>query len=148
MNLRLQPIDVKKDGTPIDPELFAAVVKYGKEQFGEKYEFNVSFYSRCWAVIAVKPEDPSFWQVTGLCGTRNTIDVPLFHVTPLTQDREGLKWCETARDAMIYRMRSYIQDLGIRGTALIFVAPVAERLWRRFLIKLGAKPACRYEIGI
>jgi hypothetical protein len=84
----------------------------------------------------------------GLFGIQNTIDVPLCHITPITADREGLKFCELVRDAMIYRARAYCQDLGMTGTALLYVEEKHERFWRRFLKRIGARPANRYIIGI
>ena len=144
--VRMVPVDVV-NGAPKDVGLYRAVQVYSEKEFGAGVE--VSYYHRVWAVVALKEEEPEYMEVIGLMGARNVIDWPLFHVTPLTQDKAGLKLAEQARDMMVARGRNYIEDLGMRGTSvLIFVSEQGQRYWRRFLKKIGALPANRFELKI
>jgi len=145
MFLQMRPMDFQADGSPRDPKLYGAAQQYAKNQFGEELVFP--YYAHVWSVLAV--EESGAYAVIGLLGIRNTIDVCLFHVTPRTSDREGLKLAEQARDMMLYRGTAYLQDLGNSGSPiLIYVAENAQRYWRRFLKKIGAVPANRFEVKI
>jgi hypothetical protein len=146
MNTRMMPLDFEKD-VPRDGKLFAAVQSYCEKEFGSR--IDPRFYTRLWAVEALKDEDPEYSEVIGIVGIRNTIDCPTFHLSLLTPDKEGLRLAEQARDMMMYRVAAYIQDLGLRGSnVLVYVAPERERFWRRFLTRIKAVPANRYSITI
>jgi hypothetical protein len=144
MNLKMATIDfVGKE--PRDAQLYSAVQEYAKNEFGEELHFD--YYARAWAALAV--EESGKYVVIGVLGIRNAIDVCTFHVTPLTMDKDGLKLAEQARDMMMYRGTAYLQDLGNSGNVvLIHVSATAERYWRRFLAKIGATPAERYQVKI
>ena len=145
MSLRVQPVDFNQDGSPRDPRLYGAVQEYAKSALGEELFF--AYYAKVWATVLC--EDGGKMQIIGLLGTRAAIDVCMFHVTPPSQDREGMRVAEAARDAMHARMRSYLEDLGHTGNiVLVYVSETAERFWRRFLGKIGARPANRYEIKV
>jgi hypothetical protein len=145
--LRMVPIDLDGQGNPKDARLGTAVQEYAKKEFGTPLAFN--FYMRCWCLLALKEDDPDYFEVIGVTGVRQTLDCPLFHLTPLTEDKEGLRLAEQARDLAFYRMSSYLQDWGMSGaTVLVYVSERAQRYWRRFLGKIKAMPANRFEVRI
>lgn len=146
MNLRMLVMDFNQKGEPRDTTLYEAVQEYHKNEFGE--ELNCAYYARVHALVLVD-DDEKFVQVMGLLGIKNVIDVPMFHITVPTQDKAGLKLAEQGRDLMFQRGHNYLADLGNTGQpALVFVSEQAERYWRRFLKKIGAKPAQRYEVTL
>lgn len=144
--LRMTPIDLDAQGNPKDARLGTAVQEYAKKEFGAPLYF--SFYMRCWAII-MENGDSEYFKVIGVIGTRQTLDVPLFHITVPTLDKEGMKVAEQARDMAVYRLHSFLCDFGNAGqNVLIYVSEKTERYWRRFLGKLKAKPAQRYEMTL
>jgi hypothetical protein len=141
--LRMVPIDLD-NGHPRDARLGTAVQEYAKKEFGAPLVF--SYYMRCWAILVQAGE---YQEVIGVIGTRQTLDVPLFHLTPPSQDHEGWKLIEQARDMAVYRLHSFLVDFGNAGAVcLVYVNAKAERFWRRFLGKLKAKPADRWELTL
>jgi hypothetical protein len=145
--LRMTPIDVDRDGNPRDEKLGAAVQIFCQKELGEPLVF--SYYIRVWALLAVRPDDADYLEVIGVTGIRNTPDCSLFHIVPLTADKPGLKLAEQARDLAVYRLYSYLEDVGQKGnTVLIFVSESAQRYWRRFLKKIKAEPANRFSLKI
>lgn len=145
MCLKVTPIDFYQDGKPRDPALFGAVQEFAKDQFGSELVFPC--YAKVWATTI--RDDDKVLRVIGLVGTRAAVDICLFHVIPPTADKEGLRIAERGRDLMYVRIHDYLEDLGHTGnTVLCFVAETAERYWRRFLLKIGARPAHRYEIEV
>lgn len=142
----MAPIDFKADGTtPRDVQLYQAVQEYHKKEFGNELVF--AYYARVLALLAIDEVGES--KVMGLLGVRTAIDVCMFHVTSPTMDKAGLKLAEQGRDLMFYRGHSYLADLGNTGnTVLVYVASGAQRYWRRFLKKIGASPADRFQITI
>lgn len=145
--LRMTPIDLNEKGEPKEPKLEAALQRYCEKEFGSL--INISYYMRVWAIMVVRPSDPEYFEVIGVTSMRNQADCPLFHITPPTIDKAGFKVAEQARDMAVYRMYAYLEDVGMRGTSiLIYVSEGAQRLWRRFLGKIKAKPANRFELPI
>lgn len=142
--VRMTPLDFGTDGKPRDQRLYDAAEEYCKREFGTEYNFLC--YSRCWIVELVGEENT---EVIGITGIWQVPDIPLFHVTLPSADKEGLKVAEEATNMMYARLDWYLADCGNRGrSALIFVAPEKERLWRRFLRRVGGKPANRYEVEV
>lgn len=145
--LRMVPIDLDKDGNSRNTRLGTALQEYAKREFGMPLVF--AHYVRVWAIVVVRENDADYFEVMGAIGTRQTLDVPLFHVTVPSVDKEGLRIAEQARDMAVYRLHSFLCDFGNAGQqCLIYVSEKAERYWRRFLGKLKAKPANRYEITL
>jgi hypothetical protein len=101
-------------------------------------------------VLSVREDEPEYFEVMGLLGCRNTVDFQLFHTTPISQDREGMKQVHEARDAMIARGKAFCSDsLYMTGqSVLVYVSSEAERYWRGFLKKIKAKQANRYTLEI
>jgi hypothetical protein len=144
MSLRVVPIDFRQDGKPANPSLHSAVQEYAKNEFGE--ELNFGYYAKVHTLIN---EEADKITVMGLLGSRAAIDVCMFHITVPSQDKDGLRLAEQGRDLMFQRGQAYLADLGHTGTTvLVYVAAEAERYWRRFLRKIGAKPAHRYEVEV
>lgn len=140
-------IDVDREGKPRDEKLGAAVQAFAEKQLGSKIVFP--YYLRVWAILAIREDDEDYFEVVGVTSLRNSPDCPLFHIAPLTSDKAGLKLAEQARDLAVYRMHSYLQDAGLSGgTVLIYVSETAQRYWRRFLKRIKAKPANRFEMRI
>jgi hypothetical protein len=147
MNLRMTPVDLDKQMEPRDPRLYAALQAYAERELGGK--LSVPFYQRLWAIEATKEDDPEYSEVIGVTATRFTPDVQIFHVTPPTNDREGLKLAMQARDMMVYRLASYFADSGYRGAkVLIYVSEQSEPLWKRFFKRRNIESGRRYEILI
>lgn len=145
MNLRMTPLDFDpRTRAPLDERLYDAAQEYCLREFGKQQDFLC--YIRSWVVERV---DGETLEVVGIATIWNAPDVPIFHVTPPTQDKEGLKVAEEVTTMMCSRLNSYIADCGNRGRrTLIFVDPGKERIWRRFLNRIGAQPANRWEIEI
>lgn len=148
MNLRMTPIDLNKQTLePLDPRLHAAMQTYAEKELGGR--LNVAYYQRVHCVEAVKEDDPEYHEVIGITAIRTTADIQVFHVTPPTSDREGLKLAMQARDMMVYRLASYFADNGLRGAkVLIYVSEKSEPLWKRFFQRRNIQSARRYEIVI
>ena len=148
MNVVLRPLDFNAAGEPVDGALHAAAQVFCEKEFGAKRDFK--YYARCWAVLATKPEDSAYFEVMGLLGGRNTFDVQLFHVIPLSLDKEGMVLTHEARDKMIDRARSWCSDaLYLSGqSVLVYVDPKTERYWRRFLKQIKAEPANRISVVV
>jgi hypothetical protein len=141
----MAPMDFHQDGKPRDPQLYGAVQVYAKNQFGEELVFP--YYAKVWAALAQEEGQP--YQVIGILALRNAIDVCTFHVSPPTLDKNGLRLAEQARDMMFVRGHDYIADLGNTGyPVLVYVAEEAQRYWRKFLKRIGAKQANRFEVKI
>jgi hypothetical protein len=144
MNLRMTPLDFRPDGAPRDARLYESAKTFYENQFGETLDH--AYYGRLWAAEAVCDDRV---QVVGITGIRGTYDIPTFHVIPVSQDREGFKLAEETTAMMYFRLNNYLADLGNRGsTTMIYVAPQVERLWRRFLKRVGGKPANRWEVEV
>jgi len=142
--LRMVPIDFK-DGMPRDAKLATALQEFCVREFGA--ELPIGTYARVWAIVAVR--DADYYDIMGVTTIANVIDCSTFHIVPLTPDKEGLQLAEKARDLAVYRMGSYLQDLGNAGSfVLIHVSETAERYWKRFLLKIKAEPAHRYQMRI
>ena len=147
MNLRMTPIDLDRDGNPRDGKLCAAMQVYAEKEFG--HQLSVIFYRRLWVVEAWKEEDPEFSVVMGIAALRETMDCQIFHVTAPTADRDGVRLAHQARDLMVFRLHSYLSDIGLRGAqVLIYVSEQAERLWAHFFQKSKITKANRYSIQI
>ena len=143
MNQRMTPIDMR-DGKPVDQRLYDAANAYCLKEFGQ--ELNLAYYARAWLSEALVNGE---WIPVGIAGVRNMLDIPTFHVTPVGQDREAFKAAEETTSMMYMRLNNYLADLGNRdGSTLIYVAPEVERLWRRFLKRVGGRPANRYEVPV
>lgn len=144
MNLRMTPIDFNQAGEPRDPLLYAAVQEFAEKEFGEK--LNVAYYARLFVALAVIEDK---WKVVGVTGIRSSFDIPTFHIAPQSLDKEGFKVAEEVTNMMYMRLNNYLADLGNKGgSTLIYVAPEKERFWRRFLKRVGGKPANRYEVEV
>jgi hypothetical protein len=145
MSLKMSPIDFGQDGKPKDQRLCDALQQYAKKEFGAELVFP--YYARVWAVEMVAEDGAA--QVIGALGMRQAIDCCMFHVTPPSASKDGLRIAQQARDAMIDRGKSYLADLGNTGTeVLIFVSEEAQRYWKPFLKSIGASPANRFQIKI
>jgi hypothetical protein len=141
MNLRMIPLDFTRDGKPRDGLLHAAACAFYKKEFGE--EPNFAGYGKAWVVVQDSKD------VLGLAGMTSIVDVPLFHVTPPTMDKEGMKIAQAVRDIATWRLHAHLEDVGLRGsTVLIYVSPKTERFWRKYLAKIKAEPAHRYSLII
>lgn len=145
MTLKMTPVDFTPEGKPRDEQLRDATQAFAEKEFGDKLDF--AYYARVWSVQTVNEAGET--TVIGLLGVRNAIDVCMFHVVPPSLDKEGLKIAEQARDLMFIRGHGYLADLGNTGhTVMVYVAAGAQRYWRRFLKKIGARPADRFEVTI
>lgn len=146
-NHRMIPLDFEKDMAPKNPTLTAAVDAYCEKEFGARLDYRI--YQRTWAILRVMESDPDYFEVMGVTCVRQCLDCPIFHITPLTADKEGLRFAEEARDMAVMRMYNYLEDWGMRGTnILIFVSEKAQRYWKGFLSRIKAVPANRYELHI
>jgi hypothetical protein len=144
MNLRMVPIDLNQNGTPRDEKLCAALQLYCEKTFGT--ELVIGYYRRVWAVLGCEGDS---YTVMGAIATRLEPDVPIFHITPPTQDREGLKIAHLGVELAVYRLRSYYEDLGLRGSGvLIYVSEIAEKMWKRFFARNGITKASRYTTTV
>ena len=144
--IRIVPIDLK-DGIPRDAKLAAALQAYCLKEFGRELAFD--YYYRLWVVLLTRAEDPDYYEVIGTSAIRYIPDCPMFHVSAPTKDKEGLRIAEQARDMMVYRLHSYLTDLGHAGSfVLIYVSQTAQRYWRRFLLKIKAEPAERFALKL
>ena len=145
--LRMMPVDVDREGNPRDTKIGAALQAYAEKEFGAPIVFT--YYLRVWVMLRMRNDDPEYYEVMGVFGLRNTPDCALFHVTAPTNDKEGLKFAEQARDMAVFRLYSYLEDIGQRGnTVLIYVSEQGQRYWRRFLSKIKATPANRFSLKI
>ena len=143
---RITPIDIV-NGEPTDPKLHAAVQAYAEKEFGAPIVF--SYHSRVWAILLLRQGDADYFQVIGVTAIRQTLDCPVFHITPPSMDKDGLRIAEQARDMAVIRMFGYLEDWGQKGNVvLIHVSETAVRFWQKFLNKIKAKPANRFEIFI
>lgn len=146
VTLKMTPIDMFED-KPRDEKLYAAMQEYSRKEFGE--EINCRHYLRVWVVTCSSKDAPDCFQVVAVSALRNTPDCPMFHVTPPTEDKEGMQIAHQARDMMVMRLHGHLEDLGMRGAnVLIHVSEKAERYWRGFLNKIKAKPSNRWEMKI
>lgn len=133
------PVDFV-EGRPRDEKLYAAACRYYEDQFGRKNDFRG--YAKAW--VALDGET-----VVGLAGIQVAMDCSLFHCPPRNMTKEAIREAEQVRDMMIWRLHANLEDGGFRGMeVLIYVAEQAERFWRRFLKKIGARPANRYTLTI
>jgi len=146
-SVRMMPIDFDKDGKPRFPKIATAVQEFARREFGA--EVNFGLYSRVWAVLKTLDGDNDYFEVMGMTALRNQPDCPIFHIVPPTKDKDGLKMAMMARDQAIYRMHSYLEDLGMIGNkVLIYVSPEAQPSWNGLLGRRKIVPANRYELEI
>lgn len=140
------PLDFEKGSTnPRDRILFDAAQKFCKEQFGSEYPFHT--LSKNWCVVEQSDEADGY-EVIGVSGLAWMPDCPVFHVKPGT-DKESWKQAGDISAALVKRMASYLQDsMGVGTQVLIHIQPAAERIWSRFLRRIGAKPANRYKLSV
>src|SRR5690348_7867885 len=122
----MTPIDFTEKDVPKDPEIYAAVQEFHKKEFG--CELKPAFFARVWAVLAYDAGRPGYFEVLGVTAIRTTADCSLFHLKPLTEDLEGYRLVEQARDMAVVRLHGYLEDLGQRGSfVLIYVSEKAQR---------------------
>lgn len=146
-SLRITPVDLGVDGKPRDGKLATAVQEYAKKEFGREIDFT--YYVKVWAILATRVVDAEYYEVIGITAIRNQADCQVFHITAPTEDREGAALAMQARDMAVMRMYGYLEDLGMRGsTVLIYVSEKAQPFWKKFLNRIKAEPANRWELKI
>ena len=140
------PLDFEANtNNPRDRNLFDAAQNFCKEQFGAEYSFHLN--GKNWCVIEVSDEGEGF-EVIAVSGMVWVPDCRLFHVKPGT-NKETWKRAEDVSTALMKRMAAYLQDsIGLGTRVLVFVEPKTEGIWKRFLRRVGAKPANRYEVTV
>jgi hypothetical protein len=130
-------------GAPRDPHLYDALQKYFEQEFGSRQ--LISNNIKTWAVVE---HDNDGYKILGVTALRYMIDCPMFHVSE-GRDEETWKRAVEARDMLFNRARAFLQDQAGTGTrVMVYVAPLAQRLWKGFLKKAGAVPANRFEVGV
>ena len=140
LNIRMIPLDFLRDGTPRNPQLVDEAAAFYRAEFHREPEFQS--FAKVW----VLGDDNG---ILGLTGLVSVCDCPLFHIVPKTMDKSGLRIAEAARDLAVWRMKSHLEDSGLSGSqVLIYVSPTVERLWHRFLGRIGAVPANRWSLTI
>ena len=126
---------------PRDAKLLADASEFYRTEFNTAPEFTN--FAKVWAILG----DDGL--ILGLTGVTSVVDCPLFHIKVPSMDKKGLRQAEAARDMAVWRMHSHLEDSGLSGTnALIYVSPETERYWHRFLDRIHATPAHRWEMRI
>ena len=133
MSTAIVPVQFKADGQPANSTLDAAVAEFCRREF--KKVPPLDKLGKLWAAIEHPPEGPAF-EVVGVGGMIQTVDIPLFHTTS-----------ERATLELYRRMAAYLVDTAGPGVAtFVFVDPAKEPGWKLFLDRIGAKPANRWVL--
>ncbi len=133
MSTTIVPVQFRADGQPANPTLYAAVAEFCRREF--KKVPPLDKLGKVWAAIDW-PGDGSGFQVVGLGGMSQQVDIPLFHTTS-----------EKATLELYKRMSAYLVDAsGPGASTFVFIEPGQEVSWKLFLDRIGAKPANRWVL--
>ena len=132
--MKIIPIEFNQHG-PVNPILVEAASKFSQEHYGYVPEFRRM--SKSWAAV---DDSGDKFEVVGMLCLRQVLDIPTFHL------KDDIPNVGAVRDAMIDRVRGYVQDNGGSGMeVMLFVDPHCriKAKWGDKLKESGARKAHR-----
>ena len=141
--VEIRPIELDGEGNPLDPALYAFYTAFCEKEFGNVPDPRRTL--KTWGAF-VPREGGGYEACVGVISQQWQMVTNTCHITK-PQSREDIPIVHAARDGLIARAKSFLQDNGVTGSH-VYIAPEAQELWKGFIESLGGKSSNHFSIDV